>query len=222
MRIAKQKQKTEIIEPILIVLSLFIAVIFSMNNPTGLMIMGNWISLSDLGYMNEDALISNTNDSYLTYSFNGTKLFIITQERDDFGIMDVEIGGVHYSYDLYSEQTSYKIVKEMTLEEGEHNVTIYVSGNKNANSFGTYILVDEITTVNPINATQEELQQTLTQQEKNITLQLPAEINKPVEWKQNVVVENGELNLEVPSTENLTVKKKLERDLLKLQIQKFW
>ena len=105
---------------------------------------GVWIPIEDSSFMDGNALFSNTPNSTLNYDFNGSTLSIITQKRDDFGIMNVYINNELSQYDLYSATTEYQIPIDFTLEEGPHTIIIQVSGDKNEASSGNYIIVDDV------------------------------------------------------------------------------
>ncbi len=180
---------------------LFTLAFFSpVPHPTGMVVAteGAWVDVENSNYVNGSALISNTNGSYLVYKFNGSKLFIITQQRDDFGIMDIELDKISFHVDLYSPETTYKVIREIpAFGSWEHEATIKVSGEKNNESVGTYILIDELL-VDNLSATPAEMPQ-------NITIQFPAEINKPVVWVKKITTD-GPLNVELPPSQNVTVK----------------
>ena len=223
----KKYQKRGMTELILVAITLvlvFAITFISSTEPTGMMtaIEGAWFGVNDPQYINGSALISNTNGSSLTYRFNGSKLFVVTQERDDFGIMDVIVDGVTFDYDLYNEEMQYNAVKEIPAFGGwEHEAIIKVTGRKNNESLGTYILIDELLIDN---LTMPREIAPLPELPINVTMQLPAEINKPVIWKKIVNV-SDELVIELPTSENITVKKIVggikedipEKDIQKLQ-----
>lgn len=105
---------------------------------------GVWIPIDDTNFVNGDALFSNIGNSTLSYDFNGTSLSIITQKRDDFGIMNVYIDNELFQHDLYSADIEYEVQLDFTLEEGSHSLVIEVTGEKNNESGGYYVVVDEV------------------------------------------------------------------------------
>ena len=52
---------------------------------------GVWIPIQDFQFLDGNAFFSNTVNSTLNYEFNGSYIKIITQKRNDFGIMNVYI-----------------------------------------------------------------------------------------------------------------------------------
>jgi len=108
---------------------------------------GVWIPVEDEAYEGGLAQFSNTNESSLTFEFNDTNVVLVTQLRNDFGIVDILIDEIYdHSIDLYDGSTTYGV--EYTVVNGSdgewHNLTFVVSGNKNPESGNTYIVVDAV------------------------------------------------------------------------------
>lgn len=103
-----------------------------------------WISLSDENYLHGDALFSNSIGASLNYSFTGDSVTIITQKRDDFGIMEVNLDGEISTYNLYSKDNKYEEKIEIPCTYGKHDLIISVSADKDERSSGNYIVVDEV------------------------------------------------------------------------------
>lgn len=148
----KTKKATITFIPLLLVLSSLLFVL-----PTA--VKDLWINIDDANYADNQALFSNTAGSKIEYNFTGNSLTIVTQKRDDFGIMNVYLDGSLQQIDLYSKDVKYGINLDFSFEEGLHNLVIEVSGEKNSESSGYYILVDDINfdeEINPIVLTEPE------------------------------------------------------------------
>jgi len=105
---------------------------------------GVWIPIQDFQFLDGNAFFSNTVNSTLNYEFNGSYIKIITQKRNDFGIMNVYIDNELTKHDLYSVDIEYQVPIEFTLDNGSHNVVIEVSDEKNPGSGGNYVVVDDV------------------------------------------------------------------------------
>jgi parallel beta-helix repeat protein len=102
---------------------------------------GTWIAVEDENYVGGSALFSNTISSKLIYNLTG-RVTLITQTRDDFGIMEVYVDGMLTdSIDLYSSEVIYDVRKEYDISS---NLILVVSDLKNEASAGYYVVVDEV------------------------------------------------------------------------------
>ncbi len=154
---------------------------------------GIWVTINDTAFLNNTALLSNTLGSSLSYAFYGQSVTLVSKQRDDFGIMQIELDGINYQLDLWNETEQLYNATFMATGNGLHTFVINVTGSRNKESFGTYVLIDEVL-----------VSYTSIQMPTNITIQFPAEINKPVVWKKKITVAGA---VEIPSLQNLTVKK---------------
>ncbi|MBI4440733.1 LamG domain-containing protein, partial [Candidatus Woesearchaeota archaeon] len=171
--------------------------LLTVTNSTGV-----WVEVNDMTYMNGAALLSNTNGSSLSYKFYGPAVTIVAQQRDDFGIMLMSLDGSVSAFDLWNDTSAHVNMTLWTVGSGQHTLVINVSGAKNPESFGTYMLVDEVMVSYGSEA------QSVVLVAENMTIQHHAEINKPVRWTRRVHADA--LVVEVPSLENVTVKKKVD------------
>jgi hypothetical protein len=158
---------------------------------------GVWIPITDENYIGGSALFSNMKDSVLSYNMAGD-VTIVTQTRDDFGIMNVYADNVLIdTIDMYSPDVIYNVRHTYNIYS---NIQLKVLGTKNNASTGYYVLVDEV-------IGQEIEAPTMVENvtEENIT-ELPienlTEQNVTDEIIQNVTVEN--ITTPVIIEENLT------------------
>ncbi|NLY43091.1 MAG: PKD domain-containing protein, partial [Clostridiaceae bacterium] len=85
-------------------------------------------------------------DATLTVSFYGTGIRWIGAYDRSGGIAEVTFDGEAEQVDLYNASSQYQVtVYEKTgLSNGIHNLTIRVTGNRNAASSGAYVYIDAI------------------------------------------------------------------------------
>ena len=152
------KKKREVIEISLGLIGLIILTLMAIQDPTLLGLnkitgsstleihnqTGAWNTITDNNYLDSEALFTNTLGAKTAYHFNGSNVKIITQKRNDFGIMNVNVDGTDYEIDLYSEESVYGHEHNFNLAEGYHEMIISVSGNKNNLSTDYYIVIDEV------------------------------------------------------------------------------
>jgi hypothetical protein len=88
---------------------------------------------------------------YLSYSFQGTEVTVISVKHWNYGIMDVYVDGeLKGSADLYSDQMQVKsaVFTVKGLEAGAHTLKLVCSGYKNPLANFTFIAVDALKVVN--------------------------------------------------------------------------
>ena len=163
---------------------------------------GAWNTIEYESYEGSSALFTNTLGSRLEYNFNGSSVQIITQKRNDFGIMNLEIDGTEYELDLYSSETEYNVNYNYELSDGEHNIIITLNENKNNLSEDSYILIDEVVITDTIEISEvveevvEIVEDVIGEEEgveENITEEVVEEITEVVEdvlGEEEVVEEN--------------------------------
>ncbi len=84
---------------------------------------------------------------YMTYSFQGTQVEVISLKHWNYGIMDVYIDGeLQGSADLYSSQIEVQstVFKVSDLAAGAHTIKLVCSGYKNPEAYFTFVAVDAI------------------------------------------------------------------------------
>lgn len=84
---------------------------------------------------------------YMTYSFQGTQVEVVSIKHWNYGIMDIYIDGVlKGSADLYSSQVEVRstVFKVSDLAPGAHTIKIVCSGYKNPEANFTFIAVDAL------------------------------------------------------------------------------
>lgn len=84
---------------------------------------------------------------YMTYSFQGTQVEVVSIKHWNYGIMDIYIDGeLQGSADLYSSQVEVQstVFKVSDLKPGAHTIKIVCSGYKNPEANFTFIAVDAL------------------------------------------------------------------------------
>ncbi len=130
----------------LLVASLIFFLMFSTgNNGNPFDKTGFWF-IEKGEYFDNEAYVSNIAESELHYRITGTKISFLTQRRDDYGLLHVFIDGKAQLVDLYSPETEYNvsILLAENLQDIEHEVVFRVTGGRNPNSRGSFVVVDEV------------------------------------------------------------------------------
>ncbi|MDT8716139.1 hypothetical protein IAI10_05685 [Clostridium sp. 19966] len=117
--------------------------------------VGTWSSESNSGYSGGSAKISNSNGSYVSFSFTGTGFRWYGLAGPNIGNAIVTIDGNSTTIDNYSASNTFKkVVYEKTgLSSGTHTVKIQVSSNKNASAKNCYQVIDSLEILNDSSST---------------------------------------------------------------------
>ncbi|MBE6048867.1 MAG: cellulosome anchor protein [Clostridium sp.] len=116
------------------------------NNNQNLMYSGSWITAADSSHR-----YSNSKDSYLEFSFNGTGFAINSIKANNRGIAKVYIDNLESgSIDGYSSNVTSAITFiKNDLTPGKHLCKIIVTNSKNSASSGYYISIKSIDILSP-------------------------------------------------------------------------
>jgi trimeric autotransporter adhesin len=103
-------------------------------------------------YLNQTVSYSNTTNNYVTISFKGNRIQIITRLADHHGIAAVSIdNGPESLIDLVrpdrSPPSSFSTVydsRQTDMKEGTHTLKIRVTGTKNIRATGVYVVLDYV------------------------------------------------------------------------------
>ncbi len=106
---------------------------------------GFWITESGHGYEG-NAFVSNGAGSELHYRVTGTNISLLTQRRDDYGILEVFVDGKAQLLDLYAPEPRYNvtILLAESLADGVHDVVFRVTGGRNPSSRASFVVVDGV------------------------------------------------------------------------------
>lgn len=109
---------------------------------------GNWyVGNSNIGAYKGDASFSNETDAYYQVRFEGEQVRIFSEVAGHMGIAGISIdGGAETMVDLYSDTaTKHTLVYTSPIMEfGPHTLQVRVTGDKNANAGGTWLVADRI------------------------------------------------------------------------------
>lgn len=108
---------------------------------------GSWKAASQYGAFDSDNHWSNDNQASYSISFNGNQIALYGAKDYNNGIAKIYIDGNYITdVDLYSAQReeSSCYFDSGILADGEHNVTVQVTGTKSPESRGTYITADYV------------------------------------------------------------------------------
>jgi len=86
-----------------------------------------------------------TADSTSTFSFTGNRVVYYGTRRDDLGMAEILLDGqLVNTVDCYNTEPQYfsPLYVSPQIQEGEHTLTVKVTGNKNPSSSGHTIIVD--------------------------------------------------------------------------------
>lgn len=119
------------------------------NNDARIKYSGDWTyaNPSNGNDFNADLHYTNTNGSYLEFSFIGNSVKWIGEKVYNRGIANVYIDGVFdKAVDCYDASILYQreLYSCVGLDEGEHTLKIVCTGTNNTASSGSYIDVDSI------------------------------------------------------------------------------
>lgn len=155
-------------------LSAFAATEYKNDNDSSIIYSGTWsVERTDVqggyyyadspwGAYNNDFHISSTVNSTASFTFTGNSITLVSTLADNMGMAGVSIdGGQETLADLYIHSFEYgpstinikhkrAIFIKDGLSDGQHTITVRVTGQKNTNSSGTGINVDafEVRTTN--------------------------------------------------------------------------
>ncbi|HJR70875.1 MAG TPA: hypothetical protein VKA43_12595, partial [Gammaproteobacteria bacterium] len=114
---------------------------------------------SDLPWSGGSAAISSTSGAQATLAFNGTAIGWVGQRGPDGGIARVYVdGALAREVDTYHHTLKFQntLFEAHGLADGNHTLTIEVTGGRNAASSGTQIVVDAFDVTTPGTRFQEE------------------------------------------------------------------
>ncbi len=105
---------------------------------------GKWIKVEDSFYSNGFAVVSSTNRTKLSFDFTAENIFLLTEKRFDYGILEIKLDNSTNLIDLYDPYISENEIIEIAanLDNNTHHLEFTVTGNKNPLSQGYYCLVD--------------------------------------------------------------------------------
>jgi hypothetical protein len=106
-------------------------------------VSGTWTGWADAAHSGGSARYSNTAGNSVSINTTGSSLTLVYVSQYNTGIATVVIDSSAVDQlDTYSLIQSFQREKTYAIPAGTHNVTITVSGNKNASSSGTYLVFD--------------------------------------------------------------------------------
>lgn len=125
--------------------------------------VGTWPAGTGIaGWYDETLHYTGTTNGYVEFTFNGTRIQLVTEKRNTHGIMEISLDGVVVdTVDLYSAtQLLQELVfdtedandpdnEEGPLTQDVHTLKLRCTGTKNASSSNFYILVDYVKVFNP-------------------------------------------------------------------------
>jgi beta-galactosidase GanA len=95
---------------------------------------------------------SNTTGNTVSMNFNGTgvKVYAVKDNNNGIGAVSID-GGPETMVDLYTpiRDGNQLVYSKLGLTNGQHTVTIRVTGAKNPNSIGNYFVLDRIEAIMP-------------------------------------------------------------------------
>ena len=169
----------------------------------------NWVIVENSEYNNNQAIMSAFIGDKFEYTFNGTSISLITQNRYDFGIIQITIDNTVQEIDLYNNNTQFNIIHELAtgLENKQHNLTIEVLENKNNNSESHFVVIDGFIITSPEEPTQQENITNITINQ-TIFIENTTNITQPTENITNIIqptqnITNITINQTI-HTENIT------------------
>jgi hypothetical protein len=115
------------------------------DTDSGIQYQGRWTAANTSGYYNGTVHYSNTPNDSVSYTFNGTFIQWIGSTNSNHGLATVVIdSSPPTTVDTYSSQWGKQVVlyERTNLNNGQHTITITVTGNHDAASSGTYQDVD--------------------------------------------------------------------------------
>ncbi|MFD5922792.1 glycoside hydrolase family 2 TIM barrel-domain containing protein [Kitasatospora sp. NPDC058201] len=104
------------------------------------------------GDLNGTESYSNQTGDTATATFRGTGIRVIAPKNGHHGIVEISIdGAAPTQVDLYApaKQFQQTVFERTGLPDGEHTITVRVTGNKNTSSSGTYAVIDAFQPITP-------------------------------------------------------------------------
>jgi len=99
-------------------------------------------------FHNDTGTFSNALNTTVSLTFTGKKVRVWGEISDNKGIAGIKLNAEpEITKDLYAAtgvNNSKVIYESAVLPQGNHSVTIRVTGNKNTASSGTYVLIDKV------------------------------------------------------------------------------
>ncbi|MDP4183244.1 MAG: hypothetical protein Q8942_19415, partial [Bacillota bacterium] len=121
------------------------------DSDVGISYQGQWYSDADSRFSGSRGYYTNVMNASSSFSFFGTGVKLLSYKFNNGGIAELIFDkGLSTEktelIDLYSSSPQYgQVIFEKTgLTEGCHTVSIRVTGQKNASSYGTYLYVDSV------------------------------------------------------------------------------
>jgi len=115
------------------------------ENSDLVLLKGNWDSYSSSLASERDVYFSGTSGDSVTFSFFGTAVNWLSTKADNLGIAVVYLDNVFIAtVDQYSKEIEWQQVLHSVagLKQGAHKLKIAVTGMKNSESAGRYVVVD--------------------------------------------------------------------------------
>ncbi|TCT12850.1 subtilase family protein [Natranaerovirga pectinivora] len=111
----------------------------------GITYSGNWLKHNQSTHSAGSMMYSTETGAYVEFSFEGTGIQWIGNNRNNAGIAKVTINNEKAEYvDLYSPTNQFQqmVYEKQGLEFGVHTIRIEVTGNKNVGSSNTLVSID--------------------------------------------------------------------------------
>ncbi|WP_405435891.1 hypothetical protein OG373_04045 [Streptomyces avidinii] len=102
------------------------------------------------GDLNGTESYSNQTGDTATTTFQGTGIRVIAPKNGTHGVAEISVdGAAPTQVDLYAPAKQYQqtVFERTGLPDGEHTVTVKVTGNKNASATDRYVVIDAFETV---------------------------------------------------------------------------
>ena len=107
--------------------------------------VGSWYTESYAGHSGGIAMVSKNVGATLTLNFRGKSVFVLVSKGPNRGIAGITLDAVPKSdIDLYSAagQPQFAVLVADGLSPATHTLVVSVTGNKNASSSDTYLVID--------------------------------------------------------------------------------
>ncbi|MCX5071216.1 hypothetical protein OHA84_35300 [Streptomyces sp. NBC_00513] len=104
------------------------------------------------GDLNSTESYSNQTGDAATTTFRGTGIRVISPKSVNYGIAEISVdGGAATQVDLYAptKQFQQTVFERTGLPDGEHIITVKVTGGKNASATDRYVVIDAFQAVEP-------------------------------------------------------------------------
>ncbi len=130
------------------------------NDDPGITYNGDWTYYAESGDYSGDEHYSNTSGDYAEFTFTGTYIGWLTAKNHNLGYADVYIDDVLVAQDIdcYNGSKLYQQVlfEQSDLADTTHTIRIVVTGNKNPQASGVYLLIDAFI-LTPLGHSQQDL-----------------------------------------------------------------